>query len=179
MISANMVLNCAAVKYHQFNRTSIRIRRYHVPHLFGPLKMLAMKNAVYRLHLHLKMAPEQRNKTLKVSVFRRKIKINQANWIIYFWNFSSVGNATTSFLSTDSTKTVCIKQTITDINCTYAIACKNDEQDSVSYCTQFDPSGNGQNLWNDLHKNGKLSETVLDAELKGKTQENQNSRKSF
>lgn len=54
------------------------------------------------------------------------------------------------------------------MNCTYAVSCKNDERDSVSYCTQFDPSGNGQNLWNDLHKNGKLTEPVLDADLKGK-----------
>lgn len=63
---------------------------------------------------------------------------------------------------------VCIKQTITEMNCTYALSCKHGEEDTVSCCTQFDPNGSGQNLWNDLHKNGKLTESVLDAELKGR-----------
>lgn len=79
-----------------------------------------------------------------------------------------LGNAVTSTTSTESVKTVCIKQTIAELNCTYALSCKHDDEATVSCCTQFDPNGNGQNLWTELNKNGKLTELVLDNELKGK-----------
>lgn len=59
-----------------------------------------------------------------------------------------------------------MKQTITGMDCTYAIACKGNEN-SLSYCTQFDPCGNGEQLWNDLMKNAKLTEPVADETLKG------------
>lgn len=70
-------------------------------------------------------------------------------------------------MDSDSIKSICMKQTIVGMNCTYSIACKGDKN-SLSYCTQFDPSGNGEKLWNDLLENGKLTELVADEHLKGK-----------
>lgn len=63
-------------------------------------------------------------------------------------------------------KTVCLKQTIAGMNCTYAIACKGDEN-NVSCCTQFDPLGDGEKLWKDLSENGKLTDVKADQSLKG------------
>lgn len=66
----------------------------------------------------------------------------------------------------ESIKSVCIKQTIVGMECTYAVACKGDN-DNLSLSTQFDPSGNGEKLWKDLYDNGKLTEATLDEKLKG------------
>lgn len=52
------------------------------------------------------------------------------------------------------------------MDCTYSIACKGDET-SLGACKQFDPHGNGDNLWSDLMKNGKLTELIADESLKG------------
>lgn len=67
MISVNMVLSYAVARYLRFYRMNIKIHRYHVLYLCGQLKMLGMTNVPYRLHSHLKMALEQKNKMLKVS----------------------------------------------------------------------------------------------------------------
>lgn len=72
----------------------------------------------------------------------------------------------TTVLDSESIKSVCIKQTIVGIECTYAVACKSDN-DNVSTCTQFDPCGNGEKLWKDLLENGKLTEASVDEKLKG------------
>lgn len=71
-----------------------------------------------------------------------------------------------STLDSESIKSACIKQTIVGMECTYAIACKNDS-DNLSYCTQFDPHGNGEKLWKDLAENGKLTSASCDEKLKG------------
>ena len=75
----------------------------------------------------------------------------------------------TTTLDSESIKSVCIKQTIVGIECTYAVACKgdNDTNDNVSTCTQFDPYGSGEKLWKDLLENGKLTEASNDDKLKG------------
>lgn len=75
----------------------------------------------------------------------------------------------TTTLDSEPIKSVCIKQTIVGMECTYAVACKgdNDTNDNVSTCTQFDPCGNGEKLWKDLHENGKLTEASVDEKLKG------------
>lgn len=52
------------------------------------------------------------------------------------------------------------------MDCTYAVACKG-ANDNLSYCTQFDPNGNGDKLWKDLYDNGKLTDASLDEKLKG------------
>lgn len=72
----------------------------------------------------------------------------------------------TSTLDSESIKSVCIKQTIVGMDCTYAIACKSDN-DNSSCCTQFDPHGNGEKLWKDLAENGKLTDASSDEKLKG------------
>lgn len=59
-----------------------------------------------------------------------------------------------------------MKQKIVGMDCTYSIACKGDEN-SLSACKQFDPCGNGDKLWSDLMKNGKLTELIADESLKG------------
>lgn len=75
------------------------------------------------------------------------------------------GNPTTSTLDSESIKSVCIKQTIVGMECTYAVACKG--ADNLSDCTQFDPNASGDKLWKDLSDNGKLTEASLDEKLKG------------
>lgn len=77
------------------------------------------------------------------------------------------GNPETSIFDGDSIKSVCIKQTITGMKCTYALACKG-EADNISTCIKFDPCGNGEKLWNDLKKNGKLTEDSVDENFKGR-----------
>lgn len=72
----------------------------------------------------------------------------------------------TSTLDSESIKSVCIKQTIAGMDCTYAVACQGDN-DNLSCCTQFDPCGNGEKLWKDLAENGKLTEASKDEKLKG------------
>lgn len=66
MILASMALNYAVVKFHHLCRMSTKIHHYPVPYLYGRWKMWAMKNAPYRLHSHLKMGPEPKNKMPKV-----------------------------------------------------------------------------------------------------------------
>lgn len=79
-----------------------------------------------------------------------------------------IGNPETSAFDSDAIKSVSIKQTICGMKCTYALAAKGDA-DNLSACTRFDPSGNGEKLWNDLKKNGKLTESSVDENLKGST----------
>lgn len=67
MISANLVLSYAVARYPRFYRMNTKTRRCHVLYLCGLSKMWGMTSAPYRLHSHLKMALEQKNKMLKVS----------------------------------------------------------------------------------------------------------------
>lgn len=117
------------------------------------------------------MEPELKSKMLKVnSCLNQNIDL-QTVICFYFKSdnnrfFHWIGNPVTSMVSSDSIKSVCIKQTIVGMDCTYAVACKGND-DNLSYCTQFDPNGNGQKLWNDLASNGKLTESIFDEKLKG------------
>lgn len=169
-ISVNMALSYAVARFHHFCRMNTKIHRYHVPFLFGQLKMWAMKSAPYRLHSHLKMALERKNKMLKVGKQLSFFIFKSINSIEGFEKINKTmftGNPTTSTMDGESIKSVCIKQTIVGMECTYAVACKG-ANDSLSYCTQFDPNGNGDKLWKDLSDNGKLTEASLDEKLKGK-----------
>lgn len=76
------------------------------------------------------------------------------------------GNPVTTTFDSESIKSACIKQTIVGMECTYAIACKGNN-DNLSRCTQFDPYGNGEKLWKDLLENGTLTEASADEKLKG------------
>lgn len=76
------------------------------------------------------------------------------------------GNPTTSLFTEGLAKGATIRQTITAMDCTYNIACKNVADVNVSRCQQFDPAGSGEKLWNDLKENGKLTEKSTDENLK-------------
>lgn len=83
-ISASMVSNYAVAKFHRFYRTNIKIRRCRARCSFGRRKMCAMKSEAYRLHSHLKMAPERKNKMLKVGkqqLASNSIQFNQTKWL--------------------------------------------------------------------------------------------------
>lgn len=84
----------------------------------------------------------------------------------FLGNLIFTGNPTTISFDSESIKSVCIKQTITGIPCTYAVASKGDN-DNVSSCTQFDPHGDGEKLWKDLIENGHLTEASVDEKVKG------------
>lgn len=61
-----------------------------------------------------------------------------------------------------------IKQTISGMDCTYNIACKNSPEVGVSRCLKFDPCGSGERVWNDLKANGQLTEHSVEELVKGK-----------
>lgn len=52
------------------------------------------------------------------------------------------------------------------MDCTYNIACKTLTSNVVTRCQQFDPTGTGEKLWNDLKDNGILTEKSTDENLK-------------
>lgn len=78
------------------------------------------------------------------------------------------GNPETKEFETNITKGVAIKQTITDMQCTYNLCCKKKSGINVTYCTQFDPKGNGKAVWEELSQYGKFTKDILDKELKRK-----------
>lgn len=54
--------------------------------------------------------------------------------------------------------------------CTYSIACKVSPEINISRSHKFDPSSNGEKIWNDLREHGKLTEKGIDENLKSKRQ---------
>lgn len=78
------------------------------------------------------------------------------------------GNSETAEFSHGSAKGVSIKQSIADMQCTYCISCKTSSEINLTRCKKFDPTGNGEKLWNDLKENGQLTEVSVEENLKSK-----------
>lgn len=76
MILASMALNCVVVKFPHFYRMNTKIHRCHVLFLCGRSRMWAMKNGPYRLHSHLRMALEPKNKMPKVRTYKWLSSLN-------------------------------------------------------------------------------------------------------
>lgn len=77
------------------------------------------------------------------------------------------GNATTELFEEENAKGATIKQTIAGMDCTYNIACKvATDENEITCCTKFDPTANGEKIWDDLKENGKLSQKSNDENLK-------------
>lgn len=76
------------------------------------------------------------------------------------------GNPTTKDFESNFTKGVAIKQTITDMQCTYNLGCMKKTGVNISYCKQFDPKGDGSGIWEDLFQNGRFTKEVADEKLK-------------
>lgn len=53
------------------------------------------------------------------------------------------------------------------MECTYNVACKvAAEENEITCCTKFDPTANGEKIWEDLKENGKLTAKSYDENLK-------------
>lgn len=76
------------------------------------------------------------------------------------------GNPTTKAFESNLTKGVAIKQTITDMQCTYNLASLKKPGVNITHCTQFDPKGDGTGLWDDLFQNGRFTKEIADEKLK-------------
>lgn len=59
-------------------------------------------------------------------------------------------------------KGVGIKQTINGLGCTYCVSAKVAPEVNISRCEAFDPTQNGEKLWNDLKENGTLTDKSRD-----------------
>ncbi|XP_055381934.1 non-lysosomal glucosylceramidase isoform X2 [Condylostylus longicornis] len=73
-----------------------------------------------------------------------------------------------NFLTESQTKGVSIKQTICGMKCSYNLGCKISPEINITRCTKFDPSSNGEKLWNELNENGIIKEEIIDENLKSK-----------
>lgn len=78
------------------------------------------------------------------------------------------GNPTTKDFESNSTKGVAIKQTITDMQCTYNLGSSKTPEVNLTCCKQFDPKGDGSGVWEDLFQNGKFTKEISDENLKKK-----------
>nr|CAD7428730.1 unnamed protein product [Timema monikensis] len=64
-----------------------------------------------------------------------------------------------------------IHQTVNKMPCTYAVAAKHKEGVKVTHMPQFDPSGKGKELWEDLSKDGELDSPSASSVHKTRTGE--------
>lgn len=55
------------------------------------------------------------------------------------------------------------------MKCNYSIATRQSSDHSISYCSQFDASGSGDTIWNQLKENMKLSSHEREKNVKGNT----------
>ncbi|XP_032592367.1 non-lysosomal glucosylceramidase isoform X1 [Drosophila grimshawi] len=78
------------------------------------------------------------------------------------------GNAESQLISEGNAKGVAIRQTIGDMPCSYNLACRVLPEISITRCPQFDPAGNGEQLWMQLKEHGQLSEQPTAESLKTK-----------
>ncbi|XP_049963211.1 non-lysosomal glucosylceramidase [Schistocerca serialis cubense] len=67
------------------------------------------------------------------------------------------GGCWSEAFQTDSAKGVLIHHTVGGMPCTYAISAKAEEGVNVSHMVQFDPNGNGKELWEDLQQHCELT----------------------
>ncbi|XP_030376910.1 non-lysosomal glucosylceramidase isoform X1 [Scaptodrosophila lebanonensis] len=78
------------------------------------------------------------------------------------------GGAESQLIGEGNAKGVAIKQKIADMPCTYNLACRVLPEISITRCPQFDPAGNGEQLWAELKEHGQLSEQPTQETLKTK-----------
>nr|XP_040239251.2 non-lysosomal glucosylceramidase isoform X2 [Anopheles coluzzii] len=78
------------------------------------------------------------------------------------------GGSETSAFTQGNARGVSIRQTIAEMPCTYCVSCRSSSEINLTRCERFDPSGNGEKLWNDLKENGHLTEKSNDETLKSK-----------
>nr|CAD7399134.1 unnamed protein product [Timema cristinae] len=64
-----------------------------------------------------------------------------------------------------------IHQTVNKMPCTYAVAAKHKDGVKVTHMPQFDPSGKGKELWEDLSKDGELDSPSASSVHKTRTGE--------
>lgn len=78
------------------------------------------------------------------------------------------GAATSLLFSEGNAKGVCINQKIADMPCAYNLACRVLPEINITRCLQFDPSGTGEQLWQQLKDQGQLNEDSADESLKSR-----------
>ncbi|KAH8352435.1 hypothetical protein KR084_004138, partial [Drosophila pseudotakahashii] len=78
------------------------------------------------------------------------------------------GGAESQLISEGNAKGVSIRQKIADMPCSYNLACRVLPEISITRCPQFDPAGNGEQLWAQLKEHGQLSEQPTSETLKTK-----------
>ncbi|XP_052852653.1 non-lysosomal glucosylceramidase isoform X1 [Drosophila gunungcola] len=78
------------------------------------------------------------------------------------------GGAESQLISEGNAKGVSIRQKIADMPCSYNLACRVLPEISITRCPQFDPAGNGEQLWAQLKEHGQLSEQPTAETLKTK-----------
>lgn len=76
------------------------------------------------------------------------------------------GNAEAQLISEGNAKGVAIRQKINDMSCSYNLACRVLPEISITRCPQFDPAGNGEQLWQQLKEHGQLNEQPTTETLK-------------
>lgn len=78
------------------------------------------------------------------------------------------GNAEAQLISEGNAKGVAIRQKINDMSCSYNLACRVLPEISITRCPQFDPAGNGEQLWQQLKEHGQLNEQPTTETLKSR-----------
>lgn len=78
------------------------------------------------------------------------------------------GGAESQLISEGNAKGVSIRQKISEMPCSYNLACRVLPEISITRCPQFDPAGNGEQLWAQLKEHGQLSEHPTSEALKSK-----------
>lgn len=79
------------------------------------------------------------------------------------------GSATTELFAEGNTKGVTINQKIGDMPCSYNLACRVLSEINITRCSQFDPTGSGDYIWQQLKEQGQLNEEADNESLKSKS----------
>ncbi|KAI8121146.1 Non-lysosomal glucosylceramidase [Lucilia cuprina] len=78
------------------------------------------------------------------------------------------GAASSELFSEGNAKGVTINQKINEMPCSYNLACRVLPEINITRCLQFDPSGTGEQLWQQLKDQAQLNEDSADETLKTK-----------
>lgn len=78
------------------------------------------------------------------------------------------GSASTELFMEGNAKGVTINQKINDMPCSYNLACRVLPEINITRCAQFDPSGTGDHIWQQLKEQGQLNEEAENENLKSK-----------
>lgn len=115
------------------------------------------------------MARAPKNKTQKVSFVQINQKpIGSIKTASQKHFLRTQGNPESIPFRHETSSGVIIKQTIAGMGCTYCLSSKQTSEVNITKCSQFDPCGNGEKLWNELKTNGEFTEKVVDNTLKCK-----------